>query len=34
MKACEIVVAVAVIILGFCEAHAQDMSFGERLFHD
>ena len=34
MKACEIVVAVAVIILGFGEAHAQDVSFGERLFHD
>jgi mono/diheme cytochrome c family protein len=34
MKACEIVVAVAVIILGFGQAHAQDVSFGERLFHD
>jgi hypothetical protein len=34
MKACEIVVAVAVIILGFGEAHAQEVSFGERLFHD
>ena len=32
MKACETVVAVAVIILGFGEAHAQDVSFGARLF--
>jgi hypothetical protein len=34
MKACETAVAVAVIILGFGEAHAQDVSFGARLFHD
>jgi cytochrome c553 len=34
MKACETAVAVAVTILGFGEAHAQDVSFGARLFHD
>jgi len=34
MKARETAVAVAVIILGFGEAHAQDVSFGARLFHD
>jgi hypothetical protein len=34
MKARETAVAAAVIILCFGEAHAQDGSFGERLFHD
>jgi mono/diheme cytochrome c family protein len=34
MKACETAVAVAVTILGFGEAHAQDVSFGAGLFHD
>jgi cytochrome c553 len=34
MKACETVVAMAVIILSFGGAHAQDVSFGARLFHD
>jgi hypothetical protein len=32
MKACETVVAAAVIILGFGQAHAQ--VYGARLFHD
>jgi hypothetical protein len=34
MKACGIGVAAAVIILGFGEAHPQDVSFGGRLFRD
>ena len=34
MKICDLIVATAVIVLGFGAARAQHVSFGQRLFHD
>ena len=34
MKICDLIVAAAVIVLGFGAARAQDVSFGQRLFRD
>jgi cytochrome c553 len=34
MKTCELIVAMAVTIIGFGAARAQDVSFGQRLFRD
>jgi mono/diheme cytochrome c family protein len=34
MKICDLIVATAVIFLGFGAARAQDVSFGQRLFRD
>ena len=34
MKTCDLIVAAAVIVLGFGAARAQDVSFGQRLFRD
>jgi mono/diheme cytochrome c family protein len=34
MKTYDLVVVMAVIVLGFCAAQAQDVSFGQRLFRD
>ena len=34
MKTCDLIVATAVIVIGFGAARAQDVSFGQRLFRD